>query len=96
MRFEQRVPDFFVGTQGDEFRGQLPNLPLFVVQEEFPEELRGNLDLPLEEDPRGGQAGERVVVDGGQRLSAGAAVAITQVDGAPQPGTAASAASAAR
>jgi membrane fusion protein (multidrug efflux system) len=40
-------------------------------------------------------AGDRVVVDGGQRLSPGATVVIAQVDGVPQPGFAASAASAA-
>jgi membrane fusion protein (multidrug efflux system) len=40
-------------------------------------------------------SGDRVVVDGGQRLSAGAAVVITQVDGVPPPGAAAPAASAA-
>ena len=40
-------------------------------------------------------AGDRVVVDGGQRLSPGATVVIAQVDGVPQPGFAASAAAAA-
>ena len=40
--------------------------------------------------------GDRLVVDGGQRLSPGATVVIAQVDGVPQPGFAASAASAAR
>ena len=40
-------------------------------------------------------AGDRVVVDGGQRLSPGATVVIAQLDGVPQPGFAASAASAA-
>jgi membrane fusion protein (multidrug efflux system) len=40
-------------------------------------------------------SGDRVVVDGGQRLSPGATVVIAQVDGAAQPGFAAPAASAA-
>lgn len=40
-------------------------------------------------------AGDRLVVDGGQRLSPGATVVIAQVDGVPQPGFAASAAAAA-
>jgi membrane fusion protein (multidrug efflux system) len=41
-------------------------------------------------------AGDRVVVDGGQRLTPGATVVIAQVDGVAQPGFAASAASAPR
>ena len=40
-------------------------------------------------------AGDRLVVDGAQRLTPGAPVVVTQVDGVPQPGFAASAAAAA-